>query len=137
MTMPDHLVPERGGLPKWKPPVFILILAAIAAGCLFLYHHTPEQTAYLPQCLFYKFTHLYCPGCGMTRALYKLVHGDFPGAIRCNLLFLPEAVLLSVLFWMPRVEYYRATTSCTMIIIIVYWSLRNLPFLPFTYLAPA
>jgi len=35
-------------------------------------------------CAFYRLTGWYCPGCGGTRALFALLHGDFVRAIVCN-----------------------------------------------------
>lgn len=31
---------------------------------------------YLPPCLFHRWTGLYCPGCGGTRAVFALLHGN-------------------------------------------------------------
>lgn len=50
-------------------------------------------------CMFHVLTGLKCPGCGMTRMLICLSHGDLPGAFRQNaavFLLLPLAVFLTV-----------------------------------------
>lgn len=36
------------------------------------------------ECSFHKFTHLYCPGCGGTRASYYLSRGRFLKSFLCN-----------------------------------------------------
>ena len=37
-------------------------------------------------CLFYQVTGVYCPGCGMTRAILAFCHGQFEEAFHCNML---------------------------------------------------
>ena len=54
-----------------------VLLAAAAAGAVFLYAHQPG-TIPLP-CFFHMFTGLYCPGCGSGRACYNLLHGQIGG----------------------------------------------------------
>ena len=65
------------------------LLFCFCTGLVFLYFHPPGSTRFLPPCLFYRLTGLYCAGCGSTRALYTALHGDFAGALRCNLLLFP------------------------------------------------
>lgn len=51
------------------------------------------------RCPFHAVTGWYCPGCGGTRALFDLLHGDIAGAWRDNafaLTVVPVALLLSV-----------------------------------------
>ena len=47
-------------------------------------------------CQFHQLTGLNCPGCGMTRALYALVHGNFAVAIRDNARFVALLAALAV-----------------------------------------
>ena len=53
-------------------------------------------------CPLHELTGLDCPGCGVTRAAYLLLHGDLAGAARHNLLFLPLAVWVAG-WWVHRV----------------------------------
>ncbi|HLK59564.1 MAG TPA: DUF2752 domain-containing protein [Chthonomonadaceae bacterium] len=51
-----------------------LVALVILAGTLFLAQDSHRQG---PPCLFRLFTRIPCPGCGLTRSLTLLWHGDF------------------------------------------------------------
>jgi len=72
------------------------MLGATAVGVgaiVFLFN--PATHAFYPVCLFHALTGLNCPGCGMTRALYALLHGHVRLALKDNaLLVLALAALL-------------------------------------------
>ena len=125
-----------------------LASAAIAAGAgVWLLRSFDPNAADspFPPCMFHAFTGLYCIGCGLTRALHALVHGDVSGALAMN----PRGVLLLVLVplmvawgqgWQPRV--LRPLMGMAMeprlwlVVLPAYWIARNLPWFPFTLLAP-
>jgi hypothetical protein len=44
-------------------------------------------------CSFYELTHLYCPGCGGTRALESLFKLDFISSLKYNAILLPGILL--------------------------------------------
>jgi hypothetical protein len=46
----------------------------------------PASHRFYPVCQFHRLTGLNCPGCGATRALYALLHGNFATALRDNAL---------------------------------------------------
>jgi hypothetical protein len=125
-----------------------LALAAIVAsvGIWFLWKYDPNapNNAYLP-CIFRELTGYYCIGCGMTRAMHALVHGDIAGALAMN----PLAVLLIPLIplmvassngWkIPVLEPIIAfcnRPALWLVLLPAYWIARNLPWFPFTLLAP-
>jgi uncharacterized protein DUF2752 len=58
-------------------------LAAIA-GVWILYVFDPSVTPFYPRCAFHALTGWQCPGCGMTRGLYQLLHGHIREAFRFN-----------------------------------------------------
>jgi ABC-type spermidine/putrescine transport system permease subunit II len=54
------------------------------------------QSPFYPPCLFKKLTGLNCPGCGSSRALHQLMHGNLLPALDYNILvviFLPFIVV--------------------------------------------
>lgn len=63
-----------------------------------VYAFPPATHAFYPRCPFYAVTHLLCPGCGCTRALYEMLHLNLPGALRYNALVTVLAPL--VLVWL-------------------------------------
>jgi hypothetical protein len=106
--------------------------------------------SFFPPCLFHEFTGLYCPGCGITRALHALVHFDLQRALAMNPLMvvaLPLLALMAVHAWTPwrllsprllspRVERVLFNGYGWIAVLLVYWVLRNLPWWPFAWLAP-
>jgi Protein of unknown function (DUF2752) len=60
---------------------------ALAAGlfaAFVLYRFPPETSSFYPRCPVYLWLHLYCPGCGGTRALAALLHGHVRQALHWN-----------------------------------------------------
>lgn len=84
-------------------PLALCVLGALGIGALvYLYFHSPyEQTVTI--CPIYQLTGLRCPGCGMTRALYCLLHLDLQGVFRENpfLFVLPFAGYLALTELLP------------------------------------
>jgi hypothetical protein len=70
----------------------LAVAAAMAAGLL--YRFPPQQYHFYPVCPVYRYLHLYCPGCGSTRALSALLHGRVFEATHYNPLFVALLPLL-------------------------------------------
>ena len=99
----------------------------------------------LPPCPFRALTGLYCPGCGSTRCLHALAHLDLAGALAMNPLLVLSLLPLAVLVLhgaglLPRrllpLRNALAAPKPWLVALIGYAVLRNLPWLPFTLLAP-
>ena len=123
--------------------ISIFIVAAGAA--LLLYFFVEPKNGNLPKCLFHELTNLYCPGCGVQRSFHALLHGHFLRAIDYNLLFilsLPLITYFIVAFLLdkkhtPSSFIYKPTFAIAVVIFVVsFWLLRNIPFAPFSWLAP-
>ncbi len=80
-------------------------LAVIACAAAVLLLFPPEQYSFYLQCPFYHYLHLECPGCGTTRALAALLHGNIAEAFRLNplttLLAAPAAVYAALFYRNP------------------------------------
>ena len=118
-----------------RPVVFAAVFFAVAAGIV-MYFHYPALMRYFPPCPFHFVTGLHCPGCGATRAAYRLLHGDLAGAARCNLLLLPALGFLLWLCLRKKETLHPAVMTVFIVLAVLFWILRNLPWAPFTLLAP-
>ena len=121
----------------------ILIIAAGAV--LLLYFFVEPKNGILPKCFFHELTNLYCPGCGVQRSFHALLNGHILTAIDYNLLFisfLPLIIYFIVAFtWGKKAStssfIYKPAFSFTVVIVVVsFWVLRNIPVMPFSWLAP-
>lgn len=87
----------------------VATVLGVAGGVGYLYTNDPSKGGAYLRCPLHTATGLWCPGCGMTRAAYKLVHGDVAGSLGTNL-FLPIAmVLVGVLMW----DWWRSSRGST------------------------
>jgi hypothetical protein len=68
-----------------------------------VYAFPPAEHAFYPRCPFYAVTHLLCPGCGGTRALYEMLHLNLSGALHYNALVTVLTPL--VLMWLAWCGY--------------------------------
>ncbi len=115
----------------------LLGLPAALALLALLYFHSPESPgSRWPRCLFHALTGLYCPGCGGTRALYWLLHGEFFRSLRYNLLLLPMGGYLLGLLWVPSLSRRTDLACGVAAVLLLFFLLRNLPWFPFSLLAP-
>ena len=118
-----------------------MVIASLASlGVLFLLD--PGRTRLLPSCPFRAMTGLDCPGCGSTRAVHAILHGDPVAALRLNpllLLYSPfvgqlllSAVSLAVTGRpLPESRVRPSLTWLVLCTIVAFWICRNTPLYPF------
>ena len=75
------------------------------AGAAVLYRFPPERYDFYPQCPIFRYLHVYCPGCGATRALAALLHLRIAEALHYNALVVMLAPVLLAYF---GVSYWKA-----------------------------
>ena len=85
--------------------VAALSSATFTGAMAVLYAFPPAQYTFYPRCPIYAATHLLCPGCGGTRALYELLHFNLGGALHYNALV--TVLFPLALIWLA-VSSYRA-----------------------------
>lgn len=116
-----------------------LLIALAGAALLFL---VDPRIAPLPRCPLHVLSGLHCPGCGSTRALHLLLHGDIAGAWRMNLLLVVTLPLAGALIaaqlcgWQSSRHVPAAAIWAYVAMVVLYTVARNLPWHPFTLLAP-
>ena len=114
----------------------LLVLGVTACIVLLLVPPGSPHAKWLPKCMFYHVTGLYCPGCGATRALSAMLHGDMKASLHNNLLLFPLLALIAVLIVKPEISLKRPVAVAIVAVVLLFTILRNIPAAPFTYLAP-
>jgi len=102
--------------PNYSSRQMLLMLAAaaltFAAAITLLLRYPPGQYSFYPVCLIHQYFHFLCPGCGTTRALAALLHGQFIEALNLNAL----TTLLLPLLLLHFVFYNRHLLRTRMLI---------------------
>ena len=112
------------------------------AAMVFLFN--PATHKIYPVCQFHRLTGLNCPGCGMTRAFYALLHGDLLTALHDNALFVFALGTLAIRgAWFgwnefrgrANREFFPAKFLWPLLVVaLLFTVLRNLP--AFAFLSP-
>ena len=140
-------VPFLRGLQLSDRAKYAWMAFAGLVGLVLLYNVDPRNPGSYPICPFLGLTGCFCPGCGTLRALHLLLHGNPIAAFGYN----PFAVLS-----IPFIAYSYVTGALRtfalpapapvfvqsrwiwglLAAVLAFWALRNVPFAPFTVLAP-
>lgn len=84
-----------GAFTRLRAPLSVLALGG--AGAVLLLFVDPNKPGnLLPKCPFNWITGLNCPGCGATRMVHALLHGDVVSAFHYNAVLLALGVPLAV-----------------------------------------
>jgi hypothetical protein len=125
------------------PLVILLLLGGIWATLYFL----PMDKFSYPPCPFHYLTGWYCAGCGSLRGITCLAHGDIAGAFSKNPLMVICVPFIG--YWLLAISVKSLGRKMPLPFIpafwiwlllgaiIAYWIIRNIPFYPFTLLAPS
>ena len=84
-----------GALTRLRGPVSVLALGG-AGAVLLLFVNPNNPDNLLPKCPFKWLTGYNCPGCGATRMVHALLHGDVVVAFHYNAVLLALGVPLAV-----------------------------------------
>ncbi|MBP3921237.1 MAG: DUF2752 domain-containing protein [Bacilli bacterium] len=118
------------------------VILIIIITIIFLYTYKYLNKIYhigIP-CIFHKITNLYCPGCGITRAIFSLMQLDIKEAIKYNPLFiilLPFLITYLIIY----INYYikninkdpskifpKKVWEILLIITIIFGIIRNINY---------
>jgi hypothetical protein len=125
----------------------LALIAALSGATLLFFRDPAASPGLFPPCLWHATTGTACPGCGITRALHHFFHGRIATALSFNavglIVLLATAILLTRPLWTALRENRWAFPNFTrrfawsLLGIGLLWALvRNLPWEPFTALAP-
>ena len=139
----------RGAAPAVASRTAPLVAGGLALGaCVYTALRDPSrQGGFLP-CPFHAVTGLWCPGCGMTRGMHALLHGQVRAALGFNLL-LVAVVPLAIYGWfnwldlrpagrrLPRLTAVPSQVwTVAVVFAFAFGVARNLPIAPLRALAP-
>jgi len=140
----DVVPPKISSPPSASRLVGIILAGVTLLAMVTVFFFNPSTHAFYPVCQFHRLTGLECPGCGMTRATYALLHGDFLTAVHDNALFVfvlaalaARAVWFGLNRWRGKRngEIFRARFLWPLLVLaLVFTVLRNLP--AFAFLSP-
>jgi hypothetical protein len=115
----------------------LIALAVLGGGGLLFAFFDPLQWPIFPKCLLHQWTGLHCPGCGGSRALEALTHGEVLTALRCNGLIVFAVPALGYWLWRGDTSQVRPGWIWLWVGLLLMFSvLRNIPAYPFSLLAP-
>lgn len=116
----------------------------------FIYYlFDPLRFNLFPKCPFFLLTGFDCPGCGSQRALHALLHGEIVKACDFNLLMVLSLPMLFIhmLFKVSsyisgkpeqwHLLYHPKTPIIFFSITTLFWIMRNINAMPFSYLSAA
>jgi len=136
-------VPPKIAATNARAAAILLTITGVGIAAV-VYFFNPATHHFYPVCQFHRLTGLNCPGCGMTRAFYALLHGKFSAALRDNALLVLALGLLAI-----RCSWFGWNKFCQrangeffpvgflwplLALALVFAALRNLP--TFAFLAP-
>ena len=138
---------ERNPMSPLRLAILIGVPLVIIGGATALFFLNPSEHSFFPKCSFYVATGFSCPGCGSTRALFNLTHGNLLEALRLNpglmaliTLGISDYVrfVVSVIRGNPFQTLFRRLKllGALMVVMLVYGVIRNLPWPLFESLAP-
>ncbi|WP_446213227.1 DUF2752 domain-containing protein [Micromonospora sp. IBSANI012] len=131
--------------PRWAAPLAALGCVGIGMAYALVSDPTRSDPDAAPSCLLKLTTGLDCPGCGGTRALWYVLHGDLPAAARHHFLFVFALPFLAYLFvawagkqafgWrLPELRISSPVIAGFLAVWLAFSVARNLPWAPFTAL---
>ena len=86
----------------------IIIMLLLFIGVAFIYFvFDPATNKYFPGCPFYKFTGLFCPGCGAQRSIHHLLSNNIIAAVNSNILLIIALPFLIMYYSIQTFNYLK------------------------------
>ncbi|MFF3486220.1 DUF2752 domain-containing protein [Streptomyces sp. NPDC002701] len=114
------------------------LLVAVAGAFAYVGTVDPNEPGHYPACPLFRYTGLYCPGCGGLRSAYAVAHGDLGTALGANAVAVFGYLVLAAVWtvWVVRsvqgrplrVEPRPPLLWALGALLLVFTVVRNLPF---------
>lgn len=112
----------------------IAVIVSIVTITAIYFFINPAEKNLGVQCLFFKATGLFCPGCGGQRAFHALLHGNFEQAFDFNPLIFIILPLIGIKFYeeifekqiVPAFIFSRRFLIVFIIFIVIFTFYRNI-----------
>ncbi len=133
---------------SWRAAAAPLAVAGAAlAAVVTVGVRDPHAAGNYPTCPSIALFGVHCPGCGSMRAMHEFAHADIAGVLSRNVLVPIGLVLLawSWVAWFDRRLGYSRVPALrppvpvlygSVVVLVLFTILRNLPISPFSGLAP-
>ena len=123
-----------------------IVVGLISLG-IFYFLVDPNEVNFFPKCPLYGVTGFYCPGCGSQRATHQLLNFNIFGILQQNILYFISLLILTYHLIVTGINtifkkniynyvYHPKTPLIILVVILIFWVLRNIPYYPFNLLAP-
>lgn len=132
----------------WRAASKPLAVAGLATAAVVMVGvRDPHAAGNYPSCPSIALFGVHCPGCGSMRAMHEFAHGDIAGVLSRNIL-VPLGLVLLAWAWVAwfdrrlghaRVPALRPPVRvqyASIVVLLAFAVLRNLPYSPFSGLAP-
>lgn len=134
--------PPRSRARRLLAPVGAV--AGVVAAFAYVGAVDPNEPGHYPVCPLFRFTGVYCPGCGGLRSAHAFAHGDLPAALGSNALAVVGYGVFAVVAVLWLVRAYRGVPTRLSVppnwwwgigaVLALFTLVRNLP--PGSALAP-
>ncbi|MFE9685330.1 DUF2752 domain-containing protein [Streptomyces sp. NPDC006285] len=114
------------------------LLVAVAGAFAYVGTVDPNEPGHYPACPLFRYTGVYCPGCGGLRSAYAVAHGDLGTALGANAVAVFGYLVLAAVWtvWVVRsvqgrplrVEPRPPLLWALGALLLVFTVVRNLPF---------
>ena len=128
--------------------IFVIITTVSLLALLYFFVDARYANVF-PRCPLFALTGLHCPGCGSQRAISSLLHADILQALHFNVMLVASLPLVMYSACVHVLNIFRSTplvqkifhspmfVKAFLVLVILFWVLRNIPVYPFNLLAPA
>lgn len=106
--------------------IALAVLIVSAMSLMVLYNFDPSAYNFYPKCPLFVLTGFKCPGCGVSRAFYQILHGNIWEALRYNPI-LAVIIPIGIFYTLSSSHSKKIALSVVFLIVtVIWWVLRNL-----------